>query len=176
MTGVVTISPSSVVDGEGREVADQGLSAAEAMEASFATDPIWQTPQGQQGMAKLRALAASRQQQPFTGPAAPTEAQQKALARIEELKADREFGARWVKGDADAVRELEDLHVRAYGGKASSNRAASGHVALDPARPQLSAAQKAAAAVLNDHVLAEKARNGDEAARAKIAAATRALP
>lgn len=39
---------------------------------------------------------------------------EQALARIDELKADKAWGAKWVRGDAAAVRELEDLHVRAY--------------------------------------------------------------
>lgn len=40
---------------------------------------------------------------------------EQALARIEDLKADKAFGARWMKGDAAAVNELEVLHQRAYG-------------------------------------------------------------
>jgi hypothetical protein len=40
---------------------------------------------------------------------------EQALARIEDLKVDKEFGKRWMAGDAQAVRELEQLHVRAYG-------------------------------------------------------------
>lgn len=178
MTGVVTIAPTSVVDGEGIQRADEGLTASEAMERGFEDNPeLWGTPDGQRAMAKLREIAARQGQPPANiGPVIPDEQRQKAIDRINELKQDRAFGARWLKGDADAVAELDRLHQTAYGGKSNQQRASRGTTAFPPPPPQLNAAQRAAAAVLNDHKLAEKARNGDQSARDKIAAAVRTLP
>jgi hypothetical protein len=111
MTGTVTIAPGSVVDGEGRERAGDGLTAEQAMEKGFRENEIWQTPAGKIKMEELRAIAAQRRQVAQPDAAAAMEARDE----IERLKADPLWRQQWAAGSPQHAKQLETLIHKSLG-------------------------------------------------------------